>query len=257
MVAGGERGGAVGDAAQQVVEPLGVAPGEIAEDVVGDQALVAGMTDAEADAGELRADMGGDRAQAVVAGVAAAGLDPDPAGREVELVVQDDHLGGLELVELQRGADGVAGEVHVGAGLQEQHLLGAEAAFGHAPLELRAPGGEAMRRGDGVGGHEADVVALAGMFGAGIAEADEELHVDLRNGHFARETMGNIMIFIALIIVNSGFHVQGEISGRRRGPAIEPRLARSGGKISPRFPRLPVLRGGKARVTAGGGGHPT
>ena len=58
MVAGGERGGAVGDAAQQVVEPVGVALGEIAEDVVGDQALVAGMTDAEADAGVLRADTG-------------------------------------------------------------------------------------------------------------------------------------------------------------------------------------------------------
>ena len=139
-VAGGERRRALGDAAEQVVDPVGVGLGEVAEDVVRDQALVAGVADAEADAGEVGADVGADRADAVVAGGAAAGLDPHPAGGEVELVVEDDGVAGLELVELQRRPDGVAGKVHVGAGLQQQDLLGPEAALGDLAVELRPPG---------------------------------------------------------------------------------------------------------------------
>ena len=100
-VACGERRRPFGDGGEEVVDPLGVGLGEVAEDVVGDEALVAGMADAEADAGEVRPDVGGDRADAVVAGGAAAGLGPHPAGREVELVVEDGDVAGLELVELR------------------------------------------------------------------------------------------------------------------------------------------------------------
>ena len=60
------------------------------------------MADAEPDALVVGADRRIDRAQAVVAAIAAAGLDPELARREVEFVVDDGHVGGRELVELDR-----------------------------------------------------------------------------------------------------------------------------------------------------------
>ena len=64
--------------------------GEVVQDIIIDERLVAGMADADPHPLVAGADMGGDRAQAVVAGVAAADLDPHLGRREIELVV-DDH----------------------------------------------------------------------------------------------------------------------------------------------------------------------
>ena len=58
------------------------------------------MADADAQAPEiLGAEMRGDVLEAVVPGRAAALLELRRAGREVELVVHDQHLGRLDLVE--------------------------------------------------------------------------------------------------------------------------------------------------------------
>src|SRR5262245_13094541 len=71
--------------------------GEIIEDVMVDQSLLAGMADAEPDAVEGRTDMRADRAQAIVPGMAAAGLGADLAQGQIELVMEDDDLVGRDL----------------------------------------------------------------------------------------------------------------------------------------------------------------
>ncbi len=72
----------VGDGAAQVVDPGLVGLREVAEHVVLDELLVAGMADADPHAPVIVAAMGGDRAKAVVAGIAAADLHPELGRRE-------------------------------------------------------------------------------------------------------------------------------------------------------------------------------
>ncbi len=122
------------------------------------------------------AKMGVDRAQAVVAGMAAAGLDPGLAGGKVKLVMKDHDSGGVELVEIRRRAHRLAGQVHEGFGLEQHHLFGAKPPFADQPLKALAPGRKAVVGGDAVQRHEADVVAVAGIFAAGIAKAHKEFH---------------------------------------------------------------------------------
>jgi hypothetical protein len=56
------------------------------------------------------------------------------------------------------------------------HPLAAERCFRSHPLKAAAPRRKAVALGDGVDRHEADVVAVAGMLGAGISEPDEKQH---------------------------------------------------------------------------------
>src|SRR3546814_7993149 len=88
----------------------------MAEDVIVDPVLVAGVADADAHAAEIGADMRLGRAQAVMPGSAAALLHLDLEGREIELVVEDGDVGGREPVEAHRFADRLAAFVHEGRG---------------------------------------------------------------------------------------------------------------------------------------------
>jgi len=73
---------------QQRAHPAGhLGLAEVAEHVTHHQVLVAGMAGAEPGAAEVLADVGGDRAHAIVARRAAAGLHPEPARREEARVV--------------------------------------------------------------------------------------------------------------------------------------------------------------------------
>ena len=83
------------------------------------QLLDARMADADPHPAIVVADMGGDRAQPVVAGDAAAGLHPHLAGRQVDLVVEHHDVGQRQLVEMHRLGDRAAGLVHEGAGQQQ------------------------------------------------------------------------------------------------------------------------------------------
>ena len=69
---------------------LGLA--EIIENVMVDQRFLAGVSDAEPQAMEIRTDMGLDRAQAIMSGVTAAGLGADLAERQIQLVVKNDNM---------------------------------------------------------------------------------------------------------------------------------------------------------------------
>ena len=96
--------GGGGDVVEQRLEPRRVRLGEVVQNVGRDRVLRPRVADADAHARVLVAEVGGERAQAVVAGVAAAGLHLDLARREVELVVKDDDVADVELQE----ADGIA-----------------------------------------------------------------------------------------------------------------------------------------------------
>src|ERR1700683_984114 len=69
--------------------PRPLALGEIAKDIVFDQIFVARMTDADAHAAVVVANMLTDRAQAVVTGNAPANFDSDLAGRQLDLVMEN------------------------------------------------------------------------------------------------------------------------------------------------------------------------
>ena len=108
----------LGQRAQRLGQPavLGVALVglEVAQHPVQHQVLVTGMADADAHAAIAVADMGIDVAQPVMAAGAAALLHADAAGREVELVVEDDHAVERDLQEAHRFAHGLARFVHEG-----------------------------------------------------------------------------------------------------------------------------------------------
>ena len=79
-----------------------------------DERLVPGMADAEPHAPVVVADMGGDRAQAVVAGIAASSLQLELGRRQVDLVVKDVDVSFVDLEVAMGLADGLAAVVHVG-----------------------------------------------------------------------------------------------------------------------------------------------
>ena len=144
--------------------------------MAGDQILVARMADADAHPPEVgRADLGGDRAQAVVPRHPAAGLDAELAGGEVELVVADHDLRERQLEEADRLGDRVAGVVHEGLRLEQQHPLVTEMALAEQAGE-RCARARNMSARDRVGRHETEVVPVPGVAGAWIAEPDEQQH---------------------------------------------------------------------------------
>ena len=93
-------GHVLADPPEERLQPVGVARREILQDVAEHAGLRARVADAEADPPEVRPQVGVDRADAVVAGGAAAPLHPHLAGGEIEFVVEDDQPVGLELVEV-------------------------------------------------------------------------------------------------------------------------------------------------------------
>src|SRR6516162_7793327 len=73
--------GVLSDDRDERVNPAAIAFGEIAEHVMLHQVLVAGMTDADANAAVIIADMLGNRTQAIMSGDAAADFHPHLARR--------------------------------------------------------------------------------------------------------------------------------------------------------------------------------
>ena len=120
------------------------------------------------------AEVGGDVAQAVV-GAGAAFLEAGAAGQQVEFVEDDEDVGGVEAVEAGQRADGLAGAVHVGHGLEQAHDLAADADFADFAVVsgvVADLAGVAAQQ--GVDEPEAGVVAVGGVFGGGVAEADDQ-----------------------------------------------------------------------------------
>src|SRR5471032_2048183 len=137
------------------------------------------MTDADAQPPViLRAERGGDVLQAVVAARRAALLQARDAGHQIELVVHHQHFVRRDLVETGQSADRLAGAVHKRLRLQQPHFLAGDGRLGEqrieAALALQARAGQAV--GQIVDQPEAGVVAGLFVFGAGIAEADDQTY---------------------------------------------------------------------------------
>ena len=158
-------------------ERLGVVLGrERREHVVGDRPAVAapGTADADADAQELgRAERLPDRAKPVVTREPAAEAHLDAAGVEVDVVVDDGDLLGRELEEARGGAERAAGEVHVRLRLQQRELQAVDADLGELAGELRLERAVVAPR-QLVDDQPADVVPVARVLAARVAEADDE-----------------------------------------------------------------------------------
>ena len=140
-----------------------------------------GPADAHPHPDEIRrAEAVDDAAQAVVAGVAAAQLQPHVLPGEIELVVDDDDVLRLDLEERRRRLHAVAREVHERAGLQQRDR---EARAPHGDVALRPDAAELLlevghpvRTREMLDDHEADVVPVLLVLLARIAEPDDEVH---------------------------------------------------------------------------------
>ena len=94
-----------------------------------------GISDAHADTRELlRADLADDAAHAVVRTRAARSANAEFALGEVEIVVNDDHVFGRQLVLCQKLLDRPAARVHIGDGTGENDLFPAEVRLGDGRL---------------------------------------------------------------------------------------------------------------------------
>ncbi len=193
----------VGDDVRQCLHPAALALGKISEHVGVDLILHTRMTDPEAHAAIVVADMRRDRTQAVVPRDAAADLHPHLAGRQLKLVLEHHDVGELrQLVEVHRLRHRVAGLVHIGARHQQQNLLASQRAFGCDTLKTAAPRREAVALGNGLDGHEADVVPVVSILFAGISQPDEKQHGSHRSN-------------VALLLRRGGLRSGGGSTGSR------------------------------------------
>src|SRR6185437_1633462 len=94
-------------------------------------------SDSDPHAHELRrAERGGNRTHATIAGVAAAALDSKLAGLEIDFVVHDYQALGGNLVVAENRGDTFAAQIVVGLWLYQDHGVRADPSFAHDSLEL-------------------------------------------------------------------------------------------------------------------------
>ena len=79
-----------------------------------------------------------------------------------------------DLVEAGRLAHRLAGQVHVGLGLHQQHRLAAQLALGRQRPEAQPVDGQALLPRQRIAGHEAGVVAGALIFEPRVAQKDHQ-----------------------------------------------------------------------------------
>lgn len=82
-----------------------------------DGLTIAGMPDANPDALIVIADMRRHGFQPIMSRMPAAEFDPHLTGLQVDLVMEDDHIGWRDFVEANSLAGGAPGFVHVGCWL--------------------------------------------------------------------------------------------------------------------------------------------
>ena len=116
-----------------------------------------------------------DVAQAVVTGVAAAALELDLTGGDVELVMDDQNFFGLNLEEARERGHRFTGGIHEGLRLQQPHGVAVDVGAGHQAV-VAALGNERYLEFacEFVDPPESGVVSRCFVFGAGVAEANKQ-----------------------------------------------------------------------------------
>ena len=124
-------------------------------------------------------------AQAVVARLAARGLQAQGAKGKRQIVHDDEHVFQGDVLLFHPVAHGVAGEVHIRGGLEQNKPLVLQAHFGHSPVAAVFKK-DIGRLGQGVQYSETYVVARVGIFGSDVAQAyNKECHHERFVGGFA------------------------------------------------------------------------
>src|SRR6188508_149667 len=138
--------------------------------------VVARMTDAEAQAPERRADVLDDAGDTLVTRAAAIEPELRAAGRQVELVVGDEHALGRDLVIAHCRPDGLAAQVHVRRRFQQANSLAADRDLRGLALQLaltRERAAVLFRQ--EIDEPESHVVSRGRVLRPRIAEADDQV----------------------------------------------------------------------------------
>ena len=114
--------------------------------------------------------------------LAAAALESDVAGLQVEFIVDDDDIGRGNREKLSQGRDGASGEVHIGAWLGNDQLAPSALAADQLSLHdlgvgflVDTPrGARAEAFGQFGCGQMPDIVAGEFVLGAGVAQSHDE-----------------------------------------------------------------------------------
>ena len=134
------------------------------------------MPDAEAQTPEVgRAELLGDRLQAVMTGISAALLDAHASRHEIHFVMNNENLLGLDLVVVRDRRDAFSRAIHESERLQEPDFFSGDACAGNFTLEFGLIAKcSAVLVGEGIEKAKASVVSCSLILGPGIAEPDDE-----------------------------------------------------------------------------------
>ena len=139
--------------------------------------LGAGVADAEPQPEEFPviAHLGDDVFEAIVAPMTPALFELGDAGGQIQFVVGNQHLFGRYLVEAGQGSHCLAGEIHIGVGDEQPHILSLDQDAGDVTMELGlftqagvVPAGQLLH----IPG--ARIVAGLGILGARITQTDDQ-----------------------------------------------------------------------------------
>ena len=187
--------------------------GEFAQDVLNLVSLGEVVADAEAEAWEVGVAEGFDDVVEAVMGTAAAfGAHPEPSGRQVDVVADDEDVLLRHALVIHPIADGFAAEVHISGGHGQNERTSFVLPFGDVGVPVGAEGHRQFLR-QCVHHLETDVVACAGILVLSVSETEYDeffaiFHLSkirvqkynfLRNPNFAIEKK-KIPIFKSKII---------------------------------------------------------
>ena len=115
-------------------------------------------------------------AQAVVRAGAAARLEAQGAQGQRQVVGDDEQAVLVDVLLVEPVAHGVAAQIHIGGGLEQEELASAHTALGHIAVAAVVEN-NIGRFCESVQYHIADVVAGGAVFGAGVAQTHNQIFV--------------------------------------------------------------------------------
>jgi len=147
---------------------------EAAQDVI--DGFIFRGSDADFEAGVfIGAEGGDDRFVAVVAAGTALGFETDASDFHIEIVGNDEESIDGDAIALEQRADGLAADVHERHRLDEHDGMALDLTDADQGAFTVLADGDLVLVGELVDDFEADIVASPFVFGAWVAEADDEI----------------------------------------------------------------------------------
>ncbi len=137
--------------------------------------LTVGPSDADTYPNEfLIANLLHNRINAVVSTGAPTQADANSAQRQVQVVVHHDQVFELHLEFSDQAADADAAVIHKGLRLSQHNVMTGKSALGDFGMAVTSAECEAVFLCKAVDAHKPDVMAIAGVFNAGIPQPDDQ-----------------------------------------------------------------------------------